>query len=540
MAGPPSVSHGGFLVPNAPDVNDPVMAEPDRIDFNTVAHAQYGVIEGCQVVVDVRKAITTGGTAIVNGKLVIVRYGECNLTTGGAQDRFDLLVTDDKGTLTVIQGDPAIDPVFRDTPVDTTLLAIVFCPSNTGDFNENVVDKRKFLPKALLTKVSATDMLVQNRNATGNYFTINGQGDMEWTGPIGTRPLKPTGTDVRVFRNAPQTLRIEDFLEVGSKLTVTGSGGVISDGPVRSVLYSVSGVNLRQGSAVPATAYTNAPLGSLYQQSDGRIWVMQTAGWVEIASIANAAPVGTIIQSLEDPDVMLAMGWVPLNGQSVSETQFPNLFRIAALSDGRATGSAPNRTMTLPNMTNRVLVTNFEDAGVLGGSNNRTLAVDHLPAHKHNVGVNPGGKRAVVGSTRPAGGHRHIIPDGGGTHGHNVADDGHQHAGFVDPSGNIMSPVVVFPAGSGGNSIDANFNDANHPLDADVLMWSGKNKTGIQVLAANSGHKHTMEPVDDHAHDVDIPDLPNHDHGITESLIGEGQAFSVLPARLNVYTYIRS
>jgi hypothetical protein len=538
MAGRPSVNHGGFLVPNAPDVNDPVMAEPDRIDFNTVAHSQYGVIEGCEVVVDVRKAITTGGTAIVNGKLVIVRYGECNLTTGGAQDRFDLLVTDDKGTLTIIQGDPAVDPVFKDPPVDTTLLATVFCPSNTGDFNENVVDKRKFLPKALLTKISATDFLVQNRNATGNYFTISGQGDMEWTGPAGERPLKPTGTDVRMFRTSPATLRVEDFLEVGTKFTVTGTGGIDSSGPVRALQHNISGVNLKQGSAVPSTAYPNAPLAALYQQTDGRIWVKQSSGWVEIASIANAAPVGTIITSLEDPDVMLAMGWVPLNGQSVSETQFPNLFNIAALTAGRAIGTAPNRTMILPNATNRVLVTNFATAGTLGGSNTRTLGIEHLPAHKHNVNVNPGGKRAIVGSTRPNGGHKHIMLEGG-THPHDVHDDGHQHAGF-EYQGNIMSPVVVFPAGTGSNSIDANFNDANHPLDADVLMWSGRAKAAIRVLASGSAHKHSMDPVDDHVHDVDIPDLPNHDHGATESLIGGGQSFSVQPAYLNVYTYIRS
>ena len=534
----PSVHHGGFLVPNAPDVNDPVMAEPDRIDFNTVAHGQYGVIEGCQVLVDVRKATTTGGTAIVNGKLVAVRYGEVNLTTGGEQDRFDLIVTDDKGTLTAIQGTPAIDPVFPDTPVDTTLLAAVFCPSNTGDFNENIVDKRKFLSKALLTKINPNDMLVQSRNGMGNVFTINGQGDMEWTGASGERPTMPTGTDAKLFRLSPGTLRIEDTLQVKVGLHVEGNGGITTSLGQIWAAGRISGSNLRSGPATPITAYPLAPLGTIWQQDDGRIWVKQTSGWVEIASIANAAPVGTIIQSLNDPDSMLAMGWVPMRGNSVSEDQFPNLFTLTALTDGRATGSEPHRTMILPNLTNRIMLTNFDQPGLLSGSNTRTLTVANLPAHKHNTAVQQGGKRAVTGSTVPAGGHRHIIEDSGG-HVHGNRDDGHAHAGF-DLNGQVMSAVVVVPMGAGGNSIDANFNDANHPLDADVLMWTSKAKAKIEVLAANSPHKHPMSTVEDHVHDLDITELPNHSHGVNESLVGEGQSFSVLPAAINVYSYIRS
>ena len=64
----PSVKHDGFLVPNAALVDHPRMAEPDQIDFNTVAQARWGVVEGCLVTVSGSQAqCTLGGLALVNG-----------------------------------------------------------------------------------------------------------------------------------------------------------------------------------------------------------------------------------------------------------------------------------------------------------------------------------------------------------------------------------------------------------------------------------------------------------------------------------------
>ena len=64
----PSVQHNGFIIPNAQDVSNTILAEPDKIDFNTVADARWGVISGCAIGEQGPLALTVGsGVAVVNG-----------------------------------------------------------------------------------------------------------------------------------------------------------------------------------------------------------------------------------------------------------------------------------------------------------------------------------------------------------------------------------------------------------------------------------------------------------------------------------------
>ena len=93
------------------------MAEPDQVDFNTVAQARWGVIEGCLVTVSGSQAqCTLGGLALVNGILVNVAPGQtATLGTGGSQDRFDLITVDEgRHAEGGHQGIPAIDPIYPD------------------------------------------------------------------------------------------------------------------------------------------------------------------------------------------------------------------------------------------------------------------------------------------------------------------------------------------------------------------------------------------------------------------------------------------
>src|SRR5262252_3980615 len=107
----PSVKHDGFLIPNAGDVSDPKMAEPDRIDFNTVGNDRWGVIEGCLVIVAGSTASTTGGTVVINGAIYTVTQSSAAVTTGQAQDHFDLVVVGTNGLIAVVPGIPSDDPV---------------------------------------------------------------------------------------------------------------------------------------------------------------------------------------------------------------------------------------------------------------------------------------------------------------------------------------------------------------------------------------------------------------------------------------------
>jgi hypothetical protein len=150
----PTVLHQGFFVPNAQDVAKPELAEPDRIDFNTVAHARWGVINGCLVTVTGSTATATAGTALVNGVLVNVEAGQnVHVGAGGVQDRFDIVGVNDLGKLVGIGGSESLDPVFPDVPLTVTALAAVMCTAGGGSYADNVIDKRKFLPDSLLTKI---------------------------------------------------------------------------------------------------------------------------------------------------------------------------------------------------------------------------------------------------------------------------------------------------------------------------------------------------------------------------------------------------
>ena len=75
MAGRRVLKHDGFFVPNAQDVAKPELAEPDRIDFNTIAHARWGVINGCLVTV-------AGSTATVGGHRARQRHASSTSRAG--------------------------------------------------------------------------------------------------------------------------------------------------------------------------------------------------------------------------------------------------------------------------------------------------------------------------------------------------------------------------------------------------------------------------------------------------------------------------
>ena len=93
----PSVAHGGFLIPNAGTVSEPLLSEPDRIDFNTIAHARWGVLTGCRVTGSGQNNINVApGTAMVNGKFVYVAGStdlQVSIPTGLA--KFDLIAVND-------------------------------------------------------------------------------------------------------------------------------------------------------------------------------------------------------------------------------------------------------------------------------------------------------------------------------------------------------------------------------------------------------------------------------------------------------------
>src|SRR5262245_55309339 len=129
----PKVTHDGFLIPNAADVSSPRMAEPDRVDFNTLSSLRWGVVEGCLVTCVNAQVTVNPGLALVNGVMVTVTGGQINVGSGGSQDRFDIIGVDDGGNPVLVAGTAGVDPVFPDPPANVTTLAAVFAPATGTD-----------------------------------------------------------------------------------------------------------------------------------------------------------------------------------------------------------------------------------------------------------------------------------------------------------------------------------------------------------------------------------------------------------------------
>lgn len=511
----PKVYHEGLLVPNALGLTYPRMAEPDQIDFATAANAQWGVVDGCGVTISGFTAMVAGGCSIVNGSFVTVAATNVSLGGSGAQDRFDAIVVDNGGRVSILGGAPALDPVFPDVPITATLLAVVFVPTGAATLAGMVIDKRRFVSKALLTKIDTTLPLINNANDLGNHFSVFGDGYIEWEG------------DTCLYRVAAKTLRVKDHLQTNGNIQAIGSvtaAQVAASG-------TVTGSNLIMLETPPPSA--NVPLGSIHQNPvNGSIEVNTATGWKALAVVDGIMPVGTVIQSVEPPSVMEPKGWVLLDGSTVSETIWPNLFTLTAFNPQGTPGS---RTLQLPNAMGKVLRGGKTGVGNSGGHDAITLSVDQMPRHRHNVRTaQGGGSGAVTGQTSRSGKHSHVIANSG-QHTHQVIDPGHSHNGGEYPAGAFVCLVW-----GGQNKIDALFNDRNHTYSVESVQWTKPSVTAIQIAEGGSFHGHPVEPDGEHDHSVTFSGIAAHGHVVGEDDVGVGASIDITPTYLTTYTYIRA
>lgn len=518
----PTVTHDGFLVPNASKVSNPRMAEPDQLDFSTAANARWGVVEGCLVTVSGSTASMTPGVAIVNGVLVQATTDQQQpLGQGGSQDCFDLLAINDAGELVVILGEPATDPVFPDVPINNTLLAAVFRPTGASDFLSYVIDKRSFVSKALLTKVLPGADLIRNLNGSGNYFQVMGDGSMVWSG------------DAKLYRSDVKTIKIEDYLQVAGNLAVNGNatiGGSLAVGGV------ISGQNLSMGTTPPAA--DSVPLGSLFQKTNGTLLINTATGWLELATLDGMLPTGTVITSVEVPGVMKLKGWAHLNGDIISEVEWPTLFALAAFASIDKPGLPGQRSMRLPDARGRMLMGTDVGAGQTGGAVNNqiTLRTDQLPKHNHRVRVAPGGGATPAGRVAASGRHLHTVSRSG-AHTHDLNDPGHKHY-WGD---HILAGAFLCLFWGGNNKIDALFNDRNHTYSVEAVDFTRSALTGITISDSDkSNHEHTMDEAPDHDHALVMNAIPEHTHDVLQDDIGLGNIVDITPAYIGLYTYIRA
>jgi microcystin-dependent protein len=526
------VAHTGFLIPNAKDVASTVLAEPDKIDFNTIANARWGVVEGCAVTPQGGNLIAvSAGTAVVNGKLVTVSAKpNVPVSVPNSQFRFDLICVNDAGTVQVEPGQTLDDPVFPDPQPNQTVLAAVYCSSTSSDYSSNIIDKRKFLSASLFAKMPVGDELIRNLNATGNHYRVTGGGTTTWEDDTTLRRSSAetleVGNDFRVLRN----------LYVGKD--IRGLGGIKVDG-------YVDAQNLQRGNSVPLTGTP----GDIFQHTTtGRLWlwVGPAAGgaWQELSTSASSVPVGTIIMSMAPPATLAPFGWVPMDGSKIYEDKYPGLFALPALAGNIIAGPAP-RAMNMPNMQQRFPFIDHTRPNKTGGKTDSTvtLSVTHLPSHKHNIGG--GGTTAKTGTyagftpivnIASSGDHEHTLT-AGGKHAHRIQDPKHRHIAADDTTGTGRQIIACHPDGT--NKLDALFNDGSHTWSVMPYTWTMPHETNITILQDLSEHSHEVTG-GAHTHIAGIAgNQGSHYHDISESAVGDGTAFSVQPAYFACYAYIK-
>ena len=524
----PTVNHTGFLIPNASRVANPRMAEPDQIDFNTIAQALWGVIEGCEVTVTGSTATVNPGIALVNGALVTVGPGTVNLGGGGAQSRFDLIVVNGAGNSLLLGGTPSTDPVYNDPGTNNTVLAAVFVPAGASDLSDNVIDKRKFVARSLLTKIPAASPLIQNVNGTGNHFLANGAGKFSWEG------------DTHLERISAKKLKVWEDLEVHKTLKV---GDALTAKSVAAT-EQVTGSNLRVGYSLAPTG--NEKPGDLLQfpgmlTGVGQLFIWTEGQWSALVTAAGAIPVGTIITSIRIKHSMELLSWEALDGSIWSETneRFEGLFALPELAPFIA-GTFPNRTMQLPNFEGRMPMVSYNQPIMTKSersTNTIRLTTAQMPLHKHNV------KTVVGGSAGPttvtigaAAGHAHAILPTGGRHDHTTLVEDHIHYGA---DYNMNSCDFVALVGTGGNKLDALFNDRNHTYTVERVPFTMPAKVKVTVRETGSEHGHTVEVGGGHTHSATVSAASSHAHSITEDAVGSGADIDIAPAFITMMAYIK-
>ena len=522
----PSVQHNGFLIPNAQDVSDTVLAEPDKIDFNTIADARWGVVSGCALGEQGPLALSVGsGVAVVNGKLTPVRGGTVTLTAPTTGSRFINIVVDDGGVVRAVDGTATADPVFPDVAPVHTLLATVHATSDAASLQDFVIDKRKFLTPALFANVGPTSDLIVNYNgpAPSNgdpslWFRIDGQGKISWA------------QDTILERFAANHLKLWATMSISQDLLV---GDAISGNSV-NVSGLLRGRNLRNGAAAPAIA--TAVLGDLWANTVNGVVsvacpdpVSGALEWQPLATADTAMPYGSVIDSVETKAVMEAKGWLALDGRVISEDNYPNLFKLVSMAPWISGGTEPHRQMTLPNLERRFRLTDSSDTARIGGSNYKYLTLQQMPKHDHNVKVDTHGDIQPTAQLSGMGGaHGHPI-NGDGEHDHEVYDKGHTHDKFF-----------VAVADWGGSMLDGLINDRSHTWKVDIYQTTATGYANIVAKPAKIGGLSIPTASGYHNHTVQVSKITGLTHTVRESQVGEGAAVDITPAYFTVRTYIRT
>jgi hypothetical protein len=304
-----------FTIPNEAQTNFTDLAEPDSIDIDILvtAYSGTGVISGCAVTAqgtpDMTVAVASG-TVVVGGTRATVTGGNVTITTADANNpRIDLVVVNSSGTKSVTAGTPAVGPVMPAIPSTSTVLAIVYVPTNDGTIESTqIIDKRvvNAIPVGQLDNGTDGELITWNTSGvpttvavgTVNYALISGGTGVAPTFQIvpvaggGTGVATSTGTGSVVLSNSPTLVTPALGTPASGVMTnVTGTAASLTAGNVTTNANLTGGVT---SSGNAATVITNANLTGGVTSVGNAATVITNANLTGgVTSVGNAATVIT-------------------------------------------------------------------------------------------------------------------------------------------------------------------------------------------------------------------------------------------------------
>ena len=507
----------GYIVNNSPDVGANLdMAEPDALDFNLLGNQRYGVLSGCDKTVT-GSSFTINvaqGVWVVNGQ-VAAGGGQVTLTTSTTNARFDLIVGNAAGVVSVIPGTPSPNPVFPYYDGTVTVFASVLILPGATPTQAQVTDKRIMVPQRFSTAITNGGMLLHNQDPTAgqalkNLFSIDPNGKMQWL------------NDTTLERTAAGRLKLTGILDVATlivsaALTLTGDLNVSGD---------LIAQNFREAAGNPTVA-GNEAMGDIYKNlTNGSIWIWQ-GSWVQMST--TVIPTGmTMWGMMPSPP----SGWLLMNGQSVSQAASGGLWTM--FPSWQSGGN-----LVIPDATNCFI--GWGTPGVKAGNATFqvTLSIANLPSHHHLTSptTDAGGSHVHTATLTPAGAHTPTTQTDG-QHVHDIRDLGHTHP----PTTPNTAFLTKVPQGTGVEGFALGNQDITLPANTGAnLNILGQGVTNISTMPTSSQHDHVMVAVPDHVHTATVASGGGlHSHPITENNVGSGTPFDIRPPFLGAFLYIKT
>lgn len=175
----------GFNIPNAPVASVIDQSEPDSGDFVALGDRKSGVISGCVVTAQSTPDQTvqvSAGEVLSDGTYRTVS-SSASLSVGlgsSSGPKFDIIVVDSSGALTVRSGTASSNPVFPTLSSGDVFLAAIYRTSGTGSTvaSSQIIDKRVITPSntaRLVSSAPSTGGNIGDLYINSTVSTVSGQ-----------------------------------------------------------------------------------------------------------------------------------------------------------------------------------------------------------------------------------------------------------------------------------------------------------------------------------------------------------------------------